>query len=184
MSVVPKSNSTAQDGSRSTFEKHVFLGEIDIQSRFAARAAERLAPQQNNVDSLDTWIAVQTILIAAANVSKILWPSRASAARGEMLRDLLDVNDSNPLFDRSIRNHFEHYDERIEKWFQNSKSAVYRDLQIGAPTGFLREFPESIQRGYDPVKQTVTFRGQSTDLKAILSALAELHRKCRSIVFL
>ena len=99
------------------FAKHVFLGEIEYQSQFAARAAEHLQTCANNFDPIEIWSAVQSILIAAGNVSKILWPPRPrSAPRGAMLRALLDIDENNAISDRNFRNHFEHYDERLEDW--------------------------------------------------------------------
>lgn len=76
--------------SRRAFVMHVFLGEVEHQSDIAHVAAARLAVCGDRFDALETWSAVQSVLIAAANVSKILWPSRAAyAPRGEALRALL-----------------------------------------------------------------------------------------------
>lgn len=94
------------------FTKHAFLCEIDFQSRIALRAADRLTEIGHGLDKIDIWSAIQSLLIAAGNVSKILWPSKeASALRGSILRELLDVENNNPLYDRKFRNLFEHYDE-------------------------------------------------------------------------
>lgn len=109
----------------------VFIGEIVKQAKIAIRAAERLAATNQDSDELEVWSAIQSILVAAGNVSKILWPSRkSSSARGQVLRKLLNVDDQNLLSDRKIRNHFEHYDERIEDWFEDNNSAVYMDSSI------------------------------------------------------
>src|SRR2546426_2474151 len=77
-----------RENQRQAFAKHLFLGEIEYQSRFAAKAAERLVTCDQR-DPIEIWSAVQSILIASANVSKILWPSRERfAPRGAMLRAL------------------------------------------------------------------------------------------------
>jgi len=71
----------------------VFIGEIVKQAKIAKRAAERLQATTDHFDELEVWCSIQSILVAAGNVSKILWPSRkTSAARGEMLRTLLNVD--------------------------------------------------------------------------------------------
>src|SRR5690348_1175775 len=112
--------------------KGVFLSEIEWQCQFAERAAEQLQAGAQRSDTIGTWAAVQAILTAAGNVSKILWPPRReSAARGEMLRALLGVGDNNALSDRTFRNHFEHYDERIEDWLTSRSSSTYTDQIIG-----------------------------------------------------
>ena len=170
---------------RQAFVKHVFLGEIKYQSQFAAKAAERLVTRGDSHDPIELWSAVQSILIAAGNVSKILWPPRPrSAPRGAMLRVLLDIDENNALSDRSLRNHFEHYDERIEDWLSSTHSSVYIDQIIGLPPGFLRDFPQNAHRSYDPSTQMLKFRGESMSLESILRALDEIRQKCRMITYL
>ena len=160
----------------------VFIGEIVNQAKFADRAAEHLKTTTDDADPVEIWGAIQSILIAAANVSKILWPPRkTSAVRGDTLRKLLDVDDRNPLSDRSLRNHFEHYDERIENWFKGECSAVYIDSRIDPFDSVWGRNPANIHRGYDPLTKTLTFRGESTDLAAILGALEGIRHKCRNI---
>ena len=112
-------------------------------------------------------------------VSKILWPAKRYEARGEHLRELLGVVDRTVLSIRTFRNHFEHYDERIDRWFENSDSAAYRDLG-GDPQGpTLWGLPSSTHRNYDPVTRTLTFRNESINLAAVVDALAEILEKCR-----
>ena len=155
----------------------VFISEIVMQSKIAERAAERLVTCE---DYVEKWSAIQSILVAAANVSRILWPQRkTSAARGKILRTLLNVDDRNLLADRNLRNHFEHYDERIEKWFEENCSAVYMDLRIDPFKSIWGPNPANFHRGYNPMTQTLTFRGESVDLAAILKALEEIRHKCR-----
>ncbi len=103
------------------------IGEIVTQSKFAEKAAEQLS---NSSDPVEVWGSIQSILVAVANVSKILWPVKKYMARGKQLRELLGIDDDNLLSDRTFRNHFEHYDERIEEWFDSNNSAVYMDSRI------------------------------------------------------
>jgi len=168
---------------RRDFTNHVFLSEIANQSRIALKAADRLAAViKHGADPIDTWSAVQLILIAAGNVSKILWPPRKSSAlRGEILRRQLDVDDNSPLSDRNFRNHFEHYDERIEDWLASQNTSVYTDWIIGPPMGFARQFPSNVHRGYDYTTQTLTFRGESISLESIVKALDEIRQKSPSV---
>ncbi len=156
----------------------VFLSEIVFQARIAERAASRLGDQTSDVDHVDVWSAIQSILVAAGNVSKILWPSEKNAERGEHLRKLLSVDDGNPLKSRKLRNHFEHYDERIQSWFEESGSVVYLDPEIRSSAGHLISMPRASHRSFDPTTMTVTFRGETTDLKGILSALREIRERC------
>lgn len=78
----------------------------------------------DDFDRVETWCSIQTILVAAGNVSKILWPNEKYKVRGEKLRQLLNVEKDNPLSNRKFRNHFEHYDERIEEYFQCNQQGL------------------------------------------------------------
>lgn len=162
-------------------QEMVFMGEIVLQSKIAQRAAERLQATNDNFDQIEVWSSIQSILIAAGNVSKILWPQEKKyESRGEKLRKLLNVDKSNLLFDRKFRNHFEHYDDRIEVWFKNQSSAAYRDLAMN-PSMSNFEYMSN-NRGYNSFNNTLIFRGESLDLGAVLNALEELRLNCSQYV--
>src|SRR5690554_5550810 len=109
----------------------VFISEIVLQSKIAQTASKRLPSPHDDFDQIEVWWAIQSILVAAGNVSKIFWPpNKKYLVRGEMLRKMLSVDNKNYLSDRKFRNHFEHYDERIEVWFEKNPSSVYMDLAI------------------------------------------------------
>jgi len=155
----------------------VFIGEIVLQSKIAQRAAERLQATHNNFDKVEVWCSIQSILVAAGNVSKILWPNQKYKVRGERLRQILKLENDNPLSDRKFRNHFEHYDERIEDWFNNQTSAVYTDLAMNSS---LRGTTASLDhRGYNSFNNTLIFRGESLDLGKVLKALEEILGNCK-----
>src|SRR5262249_18859509 len=140
-------------------EQMVFIGEIVKQTKIANRAAERLQATTDHFDGLEVWCSIQSILVAAGNVSKILCASRASsAARGENLRMLLNVDDHNLLSYRKFRNHFEHYDERIEDWCKKNQSALYMDSSIDSFESGWGSKLANRHRVYNPSTQTLTFR--------------------------
>ncbi len=157
----------------------VFLGEIVLQSKIATRAAERLESTQETFDRVEVWCSIQSILVAAANVSKILKPpDKKYKMRGERLRQLLAVNDDNILLDRKFRNNFfEHYDSRVEEWFGKQSQGVYIDLAMNP--SLRGGFSGNDHRGYNSFDNSLMFRGERLDLNAVLSALSELHNKCK-----
>lgn len=55
----------------------------------------------------------------AANVSRLFWPPRNSA-RGAHLRSLTGLPTTHGLSDRTLRNHIEHLDERVDQWTATS----------------------------------------------------------------
>ncbi len=103
--------------------RRAFLLEIRKQCTFALLAASDMAAYLGNGGDIERfWMSVQTLLIAAGNVSEVFWPPRASSERvPEELRaewrkelpELLSVSESSPINSRDIRNAFEHFDERL-----------------------------------------------------------------------
>ncbi|MGE5605285.1 MAG: hypothetical protein ACM3YE_06290 [Bacteroidota bacterium] len=163
--------------------EQVFIGEIVLQSKIALRAAERLPAINEHFDQIEVWCSIQSILVAAGNVSKILWPQKKKyEARGERLRKLLNIDKNNILSDRKLRNHFEHYDERIEVWFEEESSAVYMDLIINPFESVWGVNFTNRHRAYNPLTKTLTFRGESVELAAVLNALEEIRVKCGQFV--
>lgn len=161
-----------------TLQEMVLIGEIALQSKIGLRAYERLQASQDINDKVEVWGAIQLLLAAAGNVSKLLWPvSKKHAARGVRLRQLLNVETDNLLADRKFRNHLEHYDERIEEWFNNQSSAVYTDLALNP--ALRGSFASKDHRGYNSFNNTLVFRGESLDLEQLTKALEDLLVKCK-----
>lgn len=156
----------------------VLIGEIVLQSKIAQRAAERLETPPGDVDKhVDIWSSIQSILVATANVSKILWPKTKYKTRGERLRQMLKVENGNILSSRKFRNYFEHYDEQVDDWFENQSSGVYIDLAMN-PSLQGRSL-SGAHRGYNSFNNTLIFRGESLDLGEVLMALEDLLNNCK-----
>lgn len=155
----------------------IFISEIILQSKIALRAANDLPATPDNFDPIEVWRAIQSILVAAGNISKILWPQKKYAKRGKQLRSTLNINESNLLSDRKFRNHFEHYDERIEEWREENSSASYTDSVIDPFKPIWGKL--SVQhRAYNPVTQVLTFRGESVDLGEVLKVMEDIRHMC------
>ncbi|WP_104384143.1 hypothetical protein [Sphingobacterium sp. HMA12] len=163
-------------------QEMILRSEIVLQSQIAKRAAERLCATYANFDNVETWCSIQSILVAAGNVSKILWPNHKYKTRGEHLRRLLKVKEDNLLSNRKFRNHFEHYDERVEEWFENSSQGVYIDLAMN-PSFRNHVFNEpslNTHRGYNSINNSVVFRGETLYLDEVLAALDSILNNCKS----
>lgn len=158
-------------------QEMIFVGEIILQSEIAQRAAERLEAANGSFDNIEVWSSIQSILVATGNVSKILWPPyKKNEKRGEKLRQLLQVQENNILSERKFRNHFEHYDSRIDDWFKNDYSGVYIDLAMNPSLGSIGF---NTHRGYNSFNNTLIFRGQLLDLNKVLKALEDIHNACK-----
>ena len=163
-------------------QQMILIGEIALQSQIAKKAAERLVATHDVFDNVETWCSIQSILVAAGNVSKILWPSQKYKLRGQKLRELLGVEDNNPLASRKFRNHFEHYDERVEEWYENNSQGVYVDLSMNPSLRSLNFGlpPLNTHRGYNSFNNSVVFRSETLYLDEVLDALDTLLKACKS----
>lgn len=126
------------------------------------------------------WYSVQGFLIAAGNVSKILWPpDKKYEARGQQLRASLSIDDSSPIAPRTFRNHFEHFDERLEDWASSSRG-VFVDSNIGSPRiGGVD--PRDFLRNFDPSSFSLTFRGDRYSLRPIVEVMKNLRTKTETL---
>lgn len=173
-----------------------FVSEIVLQAKIAKKAFERLQTANDNLDGIEVWGAIQSILVATGNVSKILWPpAKADKTRGEKLRQILNVEIDNMLSERKFRNHFEHYDSRIEEYFkkQGNSGVHYTDLAmnpslteylIGLQYGseFASQFEkqlDNIHRGYNSFNNTLIYWGDILDLNELMKALDGIHEACK-----
>jgi hypothetical protein len=84
------------------------------------------------------WASIQSIVTACANISKILSPpspqdkdkslKKEIEERGEYLKRKLSVSNESLLLSGDVRNHFEHFDERLHKWARESRILVLRNI--------------------------------------------------------
>lgn len=153
----------------------LFRREVARQARFALMSFSDLekALERNEVDRI--WCAVQGFLVGAANVSKLLWGSGRSKSNGrKALRQSLGVPDESPLASRTMRNHFEHFDERLESWAKSSKTKNIIDSNIMSGRAISGFDSCAYLRNLDPKKWKLTFINETHDLAPVLEALRDL----------
>ena len=94
-----------------------FQRQIQLQCQAIMLAAHDLNGAMTTGDTIHAWIAIQNLLTAAANISKALWGKggRLKEERAS-LRESIQVDNASPLRLVVMRNHFEHYDEKLDEW--------------------------------------------------------------------
>jgi hypothetical protein len=121
-------------------------------------------------------------LAHAGNVSKILWPPRPeehpASARGRSLRESLGLTSGHALESRTLRNHLEHYDERLDGWAAATSGNIADGL-VGPQNAIAGNGirPSDIMRQYDPATHTFVFRGESFEMKRIAAGLGDVVRR-------
>jgi hypothetical protein len=85
---------------------------------------------------------------------------------------------NHPLKTRTLRDHLEHFDERLDHWAANSKRRNYVQDLIGGDSAISGVDPEDIMRWYNPATGRVRFRGEEYDLRELADAVADVLDHC------
>jgi hypothetical protein len=154
----------------------IFISEIASQCRFALESMQRLRETLEGHEVHGAFLSVQGFLIAAGNISKLLWPTNPRIPqRGEILREALGVRDDSAVGPRRFRNHFEHFDERLEEWAMTSAGGNLVDMNIMPPGTISGIDPKDFLRNLDQQTLILTFRGDSYDLQAVEAEINEIN---------
>lgn len=148
----------------------MFLMELSAQCGFAKISFESLqraapawyadATEEQFAEAMpprDIMIQCTAFLSAAGVISKILFArsqSGKAARRCKRLRQLLEINDLPTLRDLSVRNSFEHIDERLDRIFSSVAGGNIRPYSVSErppPPGTL------VLKRFDPKQLTVCF---------------------------
>jgi hypothetical protein len=119
-----------------TFLLRLHQSQIAYQCRAALWALDLAKQALNERDGDRFWICVQNALSAAANISKGLWGQSGSLTqeRGP-LRNSLAIRDDSVFYTTTLRNHIDHYDERLDRWYRTSQRKIFFGFNIGIPVG-------------------------------------------------
>ena len=165
---------------------YYYLMEIEWQCETALSAFGALPEPDptrlGGIDADDVYRAVQAGMAAAANVSKMLC-SKKKAARADHLRAVFGVGDDSPIASRTLRNHFEHFDERLDRWIDEhaeKRSIVNRNVQ--PMNEGIRAGVESgrVLHHYDPITRVAYFRGDKFPVDPVLDELRLILGVCHA----
>ena len=120
------------------------------------------------------WYSVQSFLIATGNLSKLFWPASKFAQRGKELRTVLGVADASSVSSRTFRNHFEHFDERLEAWISASHG-MFVDSNVGPTTNAIAGGDSaSYLRNYDNKAEILTFLGDPLEVRPVVQEISRI----------
>jgi hypothetical protein len=176
----------------------VFHGFLGRESIFAISSADEMKrmlekmfgslPPEENAKTVNTfWYSVDAFLMSTGNISKTFWPSPWDdnpikdkiMRRGQELREILGIKDES-MFNaknRTMRNDFEHFDERLDEWFfQSEKQPVLIDSSI-VPYQTIESFKglsSHILRTFDQYSWILHYRKHELDFRKMIVAIQEL----------
>lgn len=138
-----------------------------------ARAIQIATEEDSSQELL--WVAIQSFLTAVANISKALWGQGGSlSAEREPLRLSLHVDDSSPIKATSMRNNFDHFDDRLDTWWATSKNHLHFDYLVAPGWSVGGMDATDVFRWYDPETTEVIFWGDKYPLATILAEVVRI----------
>lgn len=151
----------------------VFQKQVLLQCDFLLAAASQVNAAVDQNDACACFFALQNFLNAGANIAKALWGSGGKRAEARKpLRDTIGIDDNSPLRQVGMRNNFEHFDERLERWWDESRGC-YIDLLIRKAI-FVGSAEIDKFRQYDPTTTNLTFWGEDFNLQEIISEVRRI----------
>jgi hypothetical protein len=149
--------------------------QIEHQCRAGIMALDLAQKALSSRDQEEFWASIQNALSAAANIAKSLWGQGGKLAQErEPLRQSLGISDSSPLSSTDLRNHLEHYDERLDRWYRTSQRRNHADYLIGPASMIAGTEATDIFRHFDPSTGDVIFWIENYSIPPLGRALAEL----------
>lgn len=154
----------------------VHQGQIVHQCHAGLNAAQQANSALKKNDLEVFWAAIQNLLTAAANIAKACWGAGGKlTAERQDLRESLAVADGSPLANTDLRNHLEHYDERLDRWYRESATRNYVDFNIGPrATAIAGADDKDIFRFFDPETNEVSFWGEHYLLQPLVDEIVRL----------
>jgi hypothetical protein len=156
-----------------------FQGQVFLQCKFLLMAATAVNEGLKNGNVDHVYYALQNLLNAGANISKAIWGQAGRLAeQRKLLRDSIGISDDSPLNDVTMRNNFEHFDERLDRWWQESKNHNRADMSIGPKDRTIVGLdPIDMFRLFDPQTTDLTFWGQEFNVQKIVNEVQKIFPK-------
>jgi hypothetical protein len=155
----------------------IFQVQVLLQCKFVLLAAHELDASLITRDNTRTFYAIQNLLTAAANISKALWGQKGAHAEEERrpLRESIGVSDDSPLRRILIRDDYEHFDERLTRWWEQSPQHNFVDTSLGPIRTALKGFSEcDIFRNFNPQTSEVMFWGTDFNIKLVIAEIIRI----------
>ena len=165
------------------FIEQAFLGEVLSQAEYALDAFRTAQASLGTTPVDPVYRGLHSLLVHAGNISKLLWPipskdkakaavmaSRASALLGRLK---LPSHIGPVLSSRELRNHLEHFDERLDAWAGSNPTSLV-DRNIGPLAAFGVISPAMVLRHYDPTSRTFIFAGTTYDIGQLVAAVTQV----------
>ncbi|NWB64550.1 hypothetical protein HX880_36890 [Pseudomonas sp. F1002] len=163
---------------------------------------KEMSSEQRRLHTKEYFRSVHSFLTHLSNISRLIWPPALSPKQNcfcgkprameltcstcvarmrssEILKALNILEPEHILKSRTLRDHLEHFDERIDNWMQTSKHQNFVQDNIG-PLGAIKGSDQSdMMRNYDPRTGSFSFRGEIYSLVDLFAGLQDVLGRTR-----
>ena len=156
----------------------IYINEILAQIQYSKRCFLNfeLSFEKNDIQSV--FFHLHHFTVHVANVDKLL-SSKPNSKRTVIYGSHINLNEINLKPFRKLRNHLEHFDERLDRWVEKYDGHAFFDNNIVTGT---KGFPDNVfLRALDGY--TYEFLGESYELLPLVETLNALETKLNAIVF-
>jgi hypothetical protein len=151
-------------------KRHFYLREAICQLEYAKRSYFEYEQAKSADDTLSVFYHLHHFIVHVINVDK-LFSIKPGTSRESILKEAICSLGIDLKVIRKLRNHLEHFDERLDTWIQNHDGNTFFDNNI--VTG-AKGFPEkAFLRALDG--DVYKFYGDSFSLVPIFEAIDKLH---------
>ena len=152
--------------------------EVKFQCEVTLHAFDELDRCFERVDrtlAVRVFTNIHAILSAAAAISRLLFSDRnpEAAQRSRALRDALGIQEDSILRARGMRNHFEHFDERLDKWLPRTADGSVIDM-VASTERVDDTGPRYTLRMFNISTFEITFADETLALRPLVEAIRSL----------
>jgi hypothetical protein len=120
---------------------------------------------------------LQNLVLQAASLSRYFWPVRKGHEnRGSVLRDAFSINETSPMFDRSLRNALEHFDERLDNYLASGIVGYVFPEYVG-PAPADNDVPGHFFRAYFFDRGIFRLLGEEFSIEPLAAEMQSIHEK-------
>lgn len=169
------------------FLERIYLVQVLEDCRMCLASVSAFNAALNDPRNDEPFTHAMSFIHKAAAVSRIFWPpksfSKESSARaksrGENLKKALQINDTHPIKSRDLRDHLEHFDERLDDWAEHSKNRCIIVRMIGKRSHIAGNSinDSDIIHLFDPDTHRYYFRGQEFNLQELVDGIVDIHNR-------
>lgn len=145
--------------------------------------------KNSDVTAEDLISIVQEAVGHAAALSRFFWPSPQAKkgksnyqtlieARGKKLRLAFGLDESSPLYDRELRNAWEHFDERLDAYLLEHEAGMFFPLCIVDSHKIADDSIGHIFKLLDPKKECLVLMGRKYFFSPIRKEVLRIKNDC------